>query len=89
MKKTLALVAVAMLFMASPKASDAHTYDRDDDIHPLRLVAYVLHPIGWALDRYIMRPIHEHVSQDQDEMQRWHGHDARERGADYPDHLEP
>lgn len=87
MKKTLALAAIVTLFLAFPKTSDAHTYDRDDDIHPLRLVAYILHPVGWALDRYVMRPIHEHVSRP--EKNRWHGHDARERGVDYPDHLEP
>lgn len=35
----------------------------DDDSHPLRLVSYVLHPVGYTLEWLVMRPIHALVSQ--------------------------
>ena len=55
------LCAVAML-MASPVLADE--YDDDAAGHPLRLLAYVLHPVGVAIDYLIMRPAHWLVSQE-------------------------
>jgi hypothetical protein len=49
-------VAVAMLAVASPAA--AEEYDETYTGHPLRIVAYVVHPIGVILDTLIFRPFH-------------------------------
>ena len=54
----LAIAAAAML--AVPAA--AHRQDRTHD-HPMRLVAYALHPIGVAAEFVIIRPVHWVVSQ--------------------------
>jgi hypothetical protein len=51
-----ALAALALLVLASPAAADR--YDPERAGHPLRMVAYALHPIGVALDYLIMRPAH-------------------------------
>jgi len=85
--KKVAFIAVMAASLGVPTLSQAHTYDRDDDTHVLRLVSYVLHPVGEALDRWVMRPIHEFVSRP--ETHEIFGHDPRERGLDYPDHLDP
>ncbi len=64
MKKTLfaALLAAALMFSARP--ASAHDYDRDDSDYPLRYIAYVVHPIGVAVEYAILRPIHWIVSRD-------------------------
>jgi len=49
-------VAVAALAVASPAA--AEEYDETYTGHPLRIVAYVVHPIGVILDTLIFRPFH-------------------------------
>jgi hypothetical protein len=48
-------VAVA-LALASPTAAD--DYDPANAGHPVRIVAYLLHPVGVAIDYLIMRPAH-------------------------------
>lgn len=42
--------------VASPATADR--YDSSDAGHPLRIVAYVLHPVGVILDYLIFRPAH-------------------------------
>jgi hypothetical protein len=51
-----AVAAFAMLAVASPAA--AEEYDETYSGHPLRIVGYVLHPIGVILDTLIFRPFH-------------------------------
>jgi hypothetical protein len=51
-----AVVALAMLAVSSPAA--AEEYDETYSGHPLRIVAYVLHPVGVILDTLIFRPFH-------------------------------
>jgi hypothetical protein len=51
-----AVAALAMLAVASPAA--AEDYDETYSGHPLRVVGYVLHPIGVILDTLIFRPFH-------------------------------
>jgi len=48
--------AFAMLAAASPAA--AEEYDETYSGHPLRILAYVLHPVGVILDTLIFRPFH-------------------------------
>ncbi|MBW1885280.1 MAG: hypothetical protein JRJ58_17235 [Deltaproteobacteria bacterium] len=52
------LVSVA----ATPALSDE--YDRMKAGHPLRIAAYILHPIGVAIDYLILRPAHWLVSHE-------------------------
>ena len=50
------LLAVVALVGASPALADEH--DPNTAGHPLRIVAYLLHPVGVAIDYLIMRPAH-------------------------------
>lgn len=52
-----AAVCGALVFWASAvQASETPEYDPREAGHPLRLAAYVLHPIGVAVDYCLMRP---------------------------------
>ena len=53
----LAMLALAAALAATPPAH-ADEYDPQEAGHPLRVVAYVLHPVGVALDYLIFRPAH-------------------------------
>ncbi|MCP4906088.1 MAG: hypothetical protein GY910_14015 [bacterium] len=57
-----AAAAALVMAMASPVAADE--YGSSEAGHPLRIVAYVLHPIGLALDYLLLRPAHWLVSQE-------------------------
>ena len=58
MTRVLAIAAaLAMLAATSPAATD-EDYDDTYSGHPLRIVAYVLHPIGVILDTLIFKPFH-------------------------------
>lgn len=50
------IAALAVLGAAGPVSADE--YDQDEAGHPLRLVAYVLHPVGVILDYMLVRPVH-------------------------------
>jgi len=52
----LALALLASLLLAGAAAADE--YESDGAGHPLRMAAYVLHPVGVALDWLIFRPAH-------------------------------
>jgi hypothetical protein len=54
------LSAALVLALANPVAADE--YDSRNSGHPLRLIAYVLHPVGVVLDYVILRPAHWFVS---------------------------
>lgn len=62
MKKAKWTLAAAGLMLLAPFQSQAHDYDRDDSDYWLRYVAYALHPIGYAADHLVLRPIHCLVS---------------------------
>ena len=49
-------VALALLAGAAPAGADEHVSKRAG--HPLRIVAYVVHPVGVAIDYLILRPAH-------------------------------
>lgn len=51
----IALAAV-VLMLASPAMADRYEADRAG--HPLRVVAYVAHPIGVIIDYLLLRPLH-------------------------------
>ncbi len=47
---------------AAPAAAD--DYDPEESAHPLRIIAYVVHPVGVILDWLIVRPAHWLVSRE-------------------------
>ncbi len=55
-KLAAALLVMALSASAGPVAADE--YDAKDAGHPLRIVAYILHPVGVMIDYLIMRPAH-------------------------------
>lgn len=65
-----ALMVTLVIAMAAPVM--AHRYQRNRDDNPLRIVSYVLHPVGVALEYTITRPIHWLVSRPDADI--WFGH---------------
>ena len=57
----LAIAFQLMVFAAPATADD---YDPEEAGHPLRIIAYVVHPVGVILDWLIFRPAHWLVSHD-------------------------
>ncbi len=51
-----ALVLAITLGIAAPAAADEYESDRAG--HPVRMLGYVLHPVGVILDFLVMRPAH-------------------------------
>lgn len=51
------LAMVALLLCAAPSAR-ADEHDPQSSGHPLRIIAYVLHPVGVVIDTLIFRPAH-------------------------------
>jgi hypothetical protein len=60
--RLLLTLAFATALVAVPSSSRAHDAYDDSEANPLRLAAYALHPVGWALEWTVMRPIHFLVS---------------------------
>jgi len=50
--------ATALVMLAGASAAAEGEYDETYSGHPLRIVAYVLHPIGVILDTLIFKPFH-------------------------------
>jgi hypothetical protein len=50
--------ALAVAFALGSPPAGADDYDPLRAGHPLRIVAYAAHPVGWLLDVAIMRPAH-------------------------------
>lgn len=57
-----ALVGAALLAGAAPVAADE--YDSQRAAHPMRILGYILHPVGVILDTLIARPAHFIVSHE-------------------------
>lgn len=54
-RSLVAALALLPLFASSVRADD---YDPQRAGHPVRIAAYVLHPVGVILDLLIFRPAH-------------------------------
>lgn len=74
MKAFVLAVSLALAVVARP--AGAHDAYDDSESHPLRVVAYALHPVGWALEWLIARPLHFVVSEPATEP--IFGHEAHE-----------
>jgi len=57
LKLAVLCMCCAMLLAAATPAW-AHDYDRNDSDNPMRVVAYVVHPVGVLLEWTITRPVH-------------------------------
>src|SRR5437773_7523114 len=60
--KSLVMVGVAVLFLVGPVLAYHDEYD-DSESNPLRVAAYILHPVGFTLEWLVFRPMHALVSQ--------------------------
>jgi len=49
-------LAIAFVSLALASAARADDYDPEEAGNPVRIVAYVLHPFGVAIDYLVMRP---------------------------------
>lgn len=56
----LAFCVVAVTTFSTPADADRHNPKRGG--HPLRFIAYALHPVGYFLDTVLVRPAHWMVS---------------------------
>lgn len=50
--------AAAMVVLVGVAPAAAEEYDETHSGHPLRILAYVVHPVGVILDTLIFRPAH-------------------------------
>ena len=57
-----ALSLALVLALATPATADE--YDASNAGHPVRFVAYLLHPVGVLIDYVLMRPAHWIVSHE-------------------------
>ena len=63
MRKVMMLAAaVALVGMMNAAPAVADEYD-DLQAHPLRVLAYLIHPVGFTAEWLLTRPFHELVSQ--------------------------
>ena len=60
--RRLVASALTLVFLAGAAPVTADSYDSSKAGHPLRVAAYVLHPVGVILDTLIFRPAHWLVS---------------------------
>jgi len=84
MKTARSLAALALVVALASPALAVDRYD-DGQAHPLRLVAYVLHPIGYLGEWLITRPFHRLVSQE--DLEPVFGHTPH-AGFDYETYTE-
>ena len=78
MKSTFALLALVGLLAVPAAARAGDPYD-DSQAHPLRVTAYVVHPVGVLLEWVVFRPFHMLTSAS-DETEYVFGH--RPHGID-------
>ena len=58
----MALIATLVIAGASPAVAD--DYDSSTAGHPLRILAYAVHPVGVALEYLLVRPAHWLVTRE-------------------------
>ncbi len=58
LRTLLCSVVVTLALVAAGSPALAHDHDSTRSGHPLRIIAYVLHPVGVILDTLILKPAH-------------------------------
>lgn len=81
MKKTMLILLVMGFVISARTPAVAHEYDRGDSDNPVRIAAYLFHPLGIAVEYVVTRPIHWLVSRPT--LNVWFGHDPTEKDGDY------
>ena len=56
--RTVLATLLAMAAVAAASGARADEYDPQRAGHPVRVIAYVVHPVGVVLDLLIFRPAH-------------------------------
>ena len=80
------VVAALLAFSGSAWAQGVHgiSEDYDDDLmHPLHLAYYLAHPIGYAAEWLVGRPIHFIISRPQ--LDQFFGYEAFDEDQSYYD----
>ena len=49
---------LALSLLSAPLAASADDYDEEKAGHPLRVLGYVLYPVGFLIDTLIFKPAH-------------------------------
>ena len=57
-RKRLLACALGLFLLLATLPAAADEYEEEHAGHPLRIVAYVVHPIGVILDYVLLRPFH-------------------------------
>jgi hypothetical protein len=59
------LIGLGLATLLGSGMAYAHDAYDDSESHPLRLAAYAAHPVGYAIEWLVMRPVHFVVSHPQ------------------------
>lgn len=86
MRKLIVLIAAMVVVMTSgatfaAERFGADAYD-DSQANPLRIAAYLIHPVGYTLEWLITRPFHELVAQP--DLEPVFGHEAHSYYGESP-----
>ncbi|MEE3329531.1 MAG: hypothetical protein VX246_01575 [Myxococcota bacterium] len=57
-QRLLVGLMVAVSLLSAPLAATADDYDSEKSGHPLRVIGYILYPVGLLIDTLIFRPAH-------------------------------
>ena len=57
-RKRLLACSLGLLLLSAALPAGADEYEKERAGHPLRIVTYVVHPIGVILDYVLLRPFH-------------------------------
>ena len=60
----ISAAALAISIAIAPAPAAADQYDEEMAGHPLRIVAYAIHPVGAAFEFLIMRPAHWFITRE-------------------------
>lgn len=74
-RKFIPVIALAAGIICLTQTASAHRIKSNTSSHPLRIVAYPYHALGYAMEQVIFRPIHYLVSQPDVDV--WVGHETR------------
>jgi hypothetical protein len=56
-RSTIGMLIALQLAIALPAAATIDRYD-DNEAHPLRVAAYLIHPVGFIAEWLVFRPFH-------------------------------
>ena len=56
--KLVLILTLAAAFMVLSSVATADDYERGEDDCPIRILAYVVHPVGMLAEYTITRPVH-------------------------------